>query len=202
VKQQLASDPAFAMVQVAAHNGHVELTGSVSSKDDRRKAKEMAKSVPGVVSVKEHLSVGGGNSPTGSGMSGGQNTAGSISGNGQKSSAESGNMSAPPAANAPDTTPQQSPAQPTPPEANPQSAPPPSDTTPHASTTTTGGSGGRLVNTAYQERTKGQEASQNQQPAGNSADTQQNGTAVNATIAPDTSNNSVLQSQIESALRI
>jgi osmotically-inducible protein OsmY len=58
IQQQLASDPAFAGVQVAAHNCRVELTGSVPTKEDRKKAKEMAKSVPGVTSVKEHLTVG------------------------------------------------------------------------------------------------------------------------------------------------
>ena len=58
VQQQLADYSAFTGVRVAAHNGRVELTGSVPSKEDRKKAKEMAKNVPGVASVKEHLNVG------------------------------------------------------------------------------------------------------------------------------------------------
>lgn len=145
VKQQLASDPAFAMVQVSAHNGHVDLSGSVASKDDRKKAREMAKSVPGVLSVKEHLTVGGGKPSTagtmGNGASAsdstGQNTAGSISGNAQKSNADSGNAAPP--NSAPGSTPDQTTPPPSStPEANPQSTPP-SDTTPHASTTTPGG---------------------------------------------------------------
>ena len=57
VQQQLASESAFAGVQVAAHDGRVELTGSVPTKEDRKRAKEVAKNVPGVTSVKEHLTV-------------------------------------------------------------------------------------------------------------------------------------------------
>lgn len=73
VQQQLASESAFAGVQVAAHNGRVELTGSVPTKEDRKKAKEVAKDVPGVTSVKEHLTVGA------PGMSGSPGTMGSPS---------------------------------------------------------------------------------------------------------------------------
>jgi hypothetical protein len=94
IQQQLASDPAFAGVQVAAHNGRVELTGSVPTKEDRKKAKEMAKSVPGVTSVKEHLTVGS-NRVTGS-MPGDSGATGSSASN--------------PAATMPDTnTPQSTP---------------------------------------------------------------------------------------------
>ena len=72
VQQQLASDATFAGVQVAAHNGRVELTGSVPTKEDRKKAKEMAKSVPGVTSVKEHLTVGSNGKKANSGATGTQ----------------------------------------------------------------------------------------------------------------------------------
>lgn len=72
VQQQLASDATFAGVQVAAHNGRVELTGSVPAKEDRKKAKEMAKSVPGVTSVKEHLTVGSNGTKANSGATGTQ----------------------------------------------------------------------------------------------------------------------------------
>lgn len=201
VKQQLASDPAFAMVQVAAHNGRIDLTGSVSSKDDRKKAKDMAKSVPGVTSVKEHLTIGGGASPTGAAMGAGtgQNTAGSISGNAQKSNADSGNMNATPSASDPGATSQPgNPPQSTAPEANPKSTPPPNDTTPHARATTPGGSGGRLINVAYQDGGKQATPAQEQ---GQSTGATPNGTQVNITMAPESADNGTLQAQIENALR-
>lgn len=108
VKQQLSSDPAFAMVQAAVHNGNVELTGSVPTKADRKKAEDMAKAVPGVKKVKEHLSVGGG---TGSAKATPtqQDNAGSIYGNtkgtGTQSSSNPG-APTPPAGSTPPTMPQ------------------------------------------------------------------------------------------------
>lgn len=190
VKQQLASDPAFAMVRVSAHNGRVELTGSVSIKDDRKKAKEMAKSVPGVSSVKEHLTVGGGSTST---SDANQNTAGSISGNAQKSDADSANKNATPSSTIPDTAPQTAnPPHPTPPDANPQSALPPNDTTPHAS---------RLISASYQEGSNAHEAMPSQQAGQNSGAAQNNGTPVNATLTRDNTDNGAVQSQIENALR-
>jgi osmotically-inducible protein OsmY len=228
VQQQLASDPALSSVQVAAHNGKVELTGSVASKDDRKKAKEMAKSVPGVTSVKEHVTVGGGSngpgysaSPAGSSS---QNTAGSISGNTRNSNAGSGNMNSAPDNSNPGATPQQTnPSQtapentpqptPQPDNANPQSTPPPSDT-PHANATTpTGGGGARLVNAAYQDNGKPSEAVSSQSPSGDAAkpasnntdaNVPDNSTPVNITLTPATGSpgdNAAVQSQIESALR-
>lgn len=180
VKQQLASDPSFAMVQVAAHNGRVELTGSVPSKEDRKKAKDMVKSIPGVSSIKEHLSVGG----THAGSNGAM-------GNGPAGD----NTSASPASHPPQTTT---------PEANPQSTqPPPSDTTtPHASNTTPQGSGARLVNASYQETGKPQEAMPPSQanPKADS-DTQNNSTPLNITLTPTTADNGALQSKIENAMQ-
>jgi osmotically-inducible protein OsmY len=57
VHEQLASNPDLANVQVDVKDGRVMLTGSVAKKDDRSQARDLAKAVPGVRSVKEHLSI-------------------------------------------------------------------------------------------------------------------------------------------------
>ena len=57
VKGQLASNPDLTNVQVDAKNGKVTLNGSVPKKEDRQKARELARSVPGVKSVRDHLTV-------------------------------------------------------------------------------------------------------------------------------------------------
>jgi osmotically-inducible protein OsmY len=57
VHEQLTSDPNFKNVTVDVKDGVVDLNGVVPSKEDRKRAKEMAKSIPGVKKVKEHLSV-------------------------------------------------------------------------------------------------------------------------------------------------
>ena len=59
IKDQLASNPDLSNVSVTVVSGRATLSGSVPNKDDRNKARDMAKSVPGVKSVREHLTVSG-----------------------------------------------------------------------------------------------------------------------------------------------
>ena len=59
IKDQLASNPDFSNVSVTVSSGRATLSGSVPNKADRTKASDMAKSVPGVKSVREHLTVSG-----------------------------------------------------------------------------------------------------------------------------------------------
>jgi len=86
IEQQLASQNLNG-VAVAVNNGIVTLTGSVPAKEDRKRAKELAKAVPGVRKVDEKLEI---KSPSASAASGGHleqasaqapSTAGSIAGN-------------------------------------------------------------------------------------------------------------------------
>jgi osmotically-inducible protein OsmY len=67
VHDQLATDPAFSNVQVKVKNGKVKLTGTVASDDERKRAVQMAESVPGVRKVKDKLKVSAaaGTSPSG-----------------------------------------------------------------------------------------------------------------------------------------
>ncbi len=100
VHEQLARENEFSDVRTSVNNGVVTLEGSVPQKEDRKKARQLVGSIPGVRKVKEKLSIrtGGPSASTlpenvGGVTSGGskpevsQNTAGSISGN---ASAESG----------------------------------------------------------------------------------------------------------------
>ena len=57
IHDQLAADPSLSGVQATVQNGVVHLEGTVASKADRKKAKELAKSVPGVTKVKEKITV-------------------------------------------------------------------------------------------------------------------------------------------------
>ena len=57
LQSKFSQDPAFANVQVSVTNHRAMLTGSVASKADRKRAKEMAKSVAGIKKVDEHLTV-------------------------------------------------------------------------------------------------------------------------------------------------
>lgn len=57
IDRQLSANPAFAGVHAKAHNGKVELTGSVATKQDRYHAEDLVKAVPGVTGVKDHLRV-------------------------------------------------------------------------------------------------------------------------------------------------
>jgi osmotically-inducible protein OsmY len=58
VREQLASDPAFRNVQVNFEDdGKVVLEGTVASKDDRKRAKNLVSGIPGVTKVKEKLKV-------------------------------------------------------------------------------------------------------------------------------------------------
>src|SRR3954467_12695915 len=111
VQQQLSTQ-GFNNVQGAVDDGKVTLTGSVPSKEDRKRAKELAKAVPGVKGVKEKLTIDA-NAPAASAgtsgsttaastdMSAQQNTAGSISGN---TTSASGTQSATPDASASTST--------------------------------------------------------------------------------------------------
>ena len=58
VREQLASDPAFRNVQVNFEDdGKVVLEGTVASKDDRKRAKNLVSGIPGIKKVKEKLKV-------------------------------------------------------------------------------------------------------------------------------------------------
>ena len=104
--QQFDSIAAFKNVQIAVSNGKVELSGTVPSNEDKKRAKEMAGSVPGVRGVRERLTVATDtatpSAPAGTagGVAGAttgstaikessQNTAGSIAGNSASTSAAS-----------------------------------------------------------------------------------------------------------------
>ncbi len=93
---QFSRNPDMANVQVQVEKGVVTLEGSVPTKDDRKKAKQIAESVPGVRKVREKLEVKPGGASAGMssnslGVSAGadttgnaeqqNNTAGSIAGN-------------------------------------------------------------------------------------------------------------------------
>src|SRR6185369_2582324 len=65
VHEQLASNPNLQNVQVEVDKGTVKLTGSVNSKDDRKEAKKLAKSVAGVKKVKDDIQVSATNAGTG-----------------------------------------------------------------------------------------------------------------------------------------
>lgn len=57
VHDQLAADPALSNVQVNVEKGVVHLDGTVANKADRKKAKDIAKSVPGVTRIKDKITV-------------------------------------------------------------------------------------------------------------------------------------------------
>ncbi len=112
VRQQLSSRPEFQNIEVSVKNAVVDLKGSVPKKDDRKEAAELAKAVPGVRRVREHLSIGAprageaataskqheeaGETPgeeaaekqQGEKAPAGQNTAGSIAGNTSEAAGE------------------------------------------------------------------------------------------------------------------
>ncbi len=79
IQHQLAGQN-LSTVSVEVQHGVVKLTGSVPTKEDRKRAKELAKNVPGVKKVSEKLSVNP-NATSASSASAPQNTAGSIAGN-------------------------------------------------------------------------------------------------------------------------
>jgi len=57
VHEQLASNPDLQNVQISVNKGIVTLEGTVPNKSDKKEARKLAKSVPGVRGVKEHLTV-------------------------------------------------------------------------------------------------------------------------------------------------
>jgi osmotically-inducible protein OsmY len=70
VHEQLASNPDLQNIQVSVKSGVVTLDGTVPNKADRKEAKKLAKSVPGVRSVKEHLTVNAASAAAPSSMGG------------------------------------------------------------------------------------------------------------------------------------
>lgn len=58
VQQKLASDPSFKNVKASVNNGVVDLSGTVPSQPDQKRAKDLVSKVAGVKSVNEHLSIG------------------------------------------------------------------------------------------------------------------------------------------------
>ncbi len=87
VHQQLSGNSSLSNVQIAVDKGTVTLSGAVSSKDDKKEANRLAKSVSGVKKVKNDLTVSS-NSAMGAATPADQNTAGSISGNAGAAPAE------------------------------------------------------------------------------------------------------------------
>jgi osmotically-inducible protein OsmY len=57
VHDQLSTNPDLQNVQIAVENGKVVLTGTVPNKNDKKEAKRIASSVPGVKKVKENITV-------------------------------------------------------------------------------------------------------------------------------------------------
>jgi len=55
--QQFSTDPAVRNVQISVEDGKVRLEDTVASKEDKKRAKEMAKSITGVKKVKSKLKV-------------------------------------------------------------------------------------------------------------------------------------------------
>jgi osmotically-inducible protein OsmY len=58
VQQKLANDASFKNVKASVSNGVVDLSGTVPSQPDQKRAKDLASKVAGVKSVNEHLSIG------------------------------------------------------------------------------------------------------------------------------------------------
>jgi osmotically-inducible protein OsmY len=79
VHEQLASNPNLQNVQVEVEKGTVKLTGMVNNKDDRKQAKKLAQSVPGVKRVKDNITIASGNTGANSASAGGAAAAGSTS---------------------------------------------------------------------------------------------------------------------------
>ncbi len=107
VQSKLSGDPAFSGVQSNVENGKVELTGTVSSKDEKKRLKKEITSIAGVRGIKNDVQVnenkGSANSSqgsTGSADANSQNTAGSIAGNSQSSTREATSPGAPSAGTA------------------------------------------------------------------------------------------------------
>jgi osmotically-inducible protein OsmY len=57
LQSKFGQDPAFANVQVSVTNATATITGSVPAKADKKRAKEMAKSISGVKHVKDQLTI-------------------------------------------------------------------------------------------------------------------------------------------------
>lgn len=57
LQTKFGQDPAFANVQVSVTKGSATVTGSVPAKADKKRAKDLAKSIPGVKHVKDELTV-------------------------------------------------------------------------------------------------------------------------------------------------
>ncbi len=94
IQQQLSSDVALKNVQVSVNKGVVNLGGTVASKEEKRRAKQMVAGIAGVRKVHDHLKVNasatvtpGSNEPASASAgatgatSASSNTAGSIAGN-------------------------------------------------------------------------------------------------------------------------
>ena len=58
VQDKFAADAAFKNVKASVSGGVVDLSGTVTSQPDQKRAKDLASSVSGVKSVNEHLSIG------------------------------------------------------------------------------------------------------------------------------------------------
>jgi osmotically-inducible protein OsmY len=58
VQRALATDAAFKNVNASVRDGVVDLSGTVTSQPDQKRAKDVASKVAGVKSVNEHLSIG------------------------------------------------------------------------------------------------------------------------------------------------
>jgi osmotically-inducible protein OsmY len=58
VQERLASDASFKNVKASVSSGVVDLSGTVPSEPDQKRAKDLVSKVAGVKSVNEHLSIG------------------------------------------------------------------------------------------------------------------------------------------------
>ena len=120
VHDQLATNPDLSGVQISVDKGKVALTGSVPNKTDKKEAKKLAKSVPGVKAVREDLAIASNaNAGNSSAVSNSSNTGSTTGVSGESPS--SGSMSEQPPANSnpnntPNAAPQTTPNSTTPPQ--------------------------------------------------------------------------------------
>ncbi len=89
VHEQLASNPNLQNLRVTVNNGVVTLEGSVPSKDDKKEAKKLAKSVAGVRKVRDNIEVSS-TAAASAGSTGGVSGAATAPGSEERRGAEAG----------------------------------------------------------------------------------------------------------------
>ncbi|HZR30056.1 MAG TPA: BON domain-containing protein [Terriglobales bacterium] len=90
IQQQLTTNPALSNVNVTVNNGVATLEGKVSSKQDRKQAKQIVESVPGVKKVKDKLTVESSTSSSSSSATSPSSSSASSNGTSSTSSSDAG----------------------------------------------------------------------------------------------------------------